>query len=149
MTRTEIAFVVIAGMWAGVVLGVSSVATPAKFLAPSITLPVALDIGRATFRVSMLIEFGLAIALVAAGAFAFGCGGKTQLAAAILLALTVQRLGLLPGLDARTTLVMAGNPPPSSWHHLAWIVADAARFLLLLGLCIAALRGVRTLPAIS
>lgn len=144
-----IAFVVLAGMWAGLVLGVSFVATPAKFLAPSITLPVALDVGRATFRVSMLIEFGLGFALIAAGALAFGWSGKTQLAAAILLVLNIQRYCLLPGLDARTTLVIAGTPPPPSWHHLAWIVADAARFLLLLGLCIATLRDVRTWPAVS
>ncbi len=38
-------------IWAGVALGVAFVATPAKFLAPSLSLPVALDVGRHTFAV--------------------------------------------------------------------------------------------------
>lgn len=143
MTRLEIAFVVVAGVWTGLIQGVSFFATPAKFLASSITLPIALDVGRATFRVSLLIELGFAFALVAAGIFAFGWGGKTLVAAAILVALAVQRTALLPSLDARTTLVIAGAQLPLSWHHLAWIAADAVRFFLLLGLCVFALRDAR------
>jgi hypothetical protein len=33
-------------LWAGVLLGVSVLAAPAKFAAPRLTLPVALDVGR-------------------------------------------------------------------------------------------------------
>jgi hypothetical protein len=38
-------------LWLGLLLGVSFLATPAKFLAPSLALPVALDVGRHTFAV--------------------------------------------------------------------------------------------------
>lgn len=35
----------LAVLWAGLLLGVSFLATPVKFLAPSLSLPVALDVG--------------------------------------------------------------------------------------------------------
>lgn len=139
MTRSDIAFVVIAAAWAGLILGVSFVATPAKFLAPSITLPVALDVGRATFRISLLIEMLFSLSLIAAGLLAVGWSGKTIVALTLLIALIAQRFALLPILDERVSLVMAGIPLPPSWHHLAWIAADTARFLLLLGLCVSSL----------
>jgi hypothetical protein len=43
-------------VWAGTLFGVSFLATPVKFLAPSLTLPVALDVGRQTFGVFSLVE---------------------------------------------------------------------------------------------
>jgi hypothetical protein len=36
-------------LWAGMLLGVSFIATPAKFLAPSLPLAQALDVGRSSF----------------------------------------------------------------------------------------------------
>lgn len=146
MSWTQIAFAVLAGLWAGLILGVSFVATPAKFLAPSLTLPVALDVGRATFRAGLWIELAFAAAVLTAGAFAFGRSGKTLAAAVAFFLLAMQRVVLLPSLDARTKLVMTGTQPPPSWHHIAWIGMDASRFLLLVALCVAALRDAGTLP---
>lgn len=45
MTRTTTAILFI---WAGLLIGVSFVAKPAKFLAPSLALAQALDVGRWT-----------------------------------------------------------------------------------------------------
>lgn len=140
MNKSELTFVVLAAAWAGLILGVSFIATPAKFLAPSIALPVALDVGRATFRISLLVEFVFGLGLAAAAVSAFGWSGRTLIALALLLAVAAQRFVLFPILDTRTGLVMAGTPLPPSWHHLAWIAADAMRFLFLLGLSITALR---------
>lgn len=47
-------------VWAGVVIGVSFLATPAKFLAPTLTLPVALYVGRHTFGVLRPVEIAWA-----------------------------------------------------------------------------------------
>lgn len=38
-------------VWAGMIVGVSGLATPAKFVAPSLNLPIALEVGRVTFQV--------------------------------------------------------------------------------------------------
>jgi len=40
----------LAWVWMGIVIGVSFLATPVKFTADSLTRPVALDVGRATFH---------------------------------------------------------------------------------------------------
>jgi hypothetical protein len=53
-------------LWAGMLIGVSFLATPAKFLAPSLILPVALDVGRQTFGLFSLVEIVFASILVAA-----------------------------------------------------------------------------------
>jgi hypothetical protein len=41
----------LASAWAGFLVGLSFLAMPVKFMAPSLTLPVALDVGRQTFFV--------------------------------------------------------------------------------------------------
>jgi hypothetical protein len=49
-------------IWAGLLLGVSFVATPAKFLAPSLPMTQALDVGRWTFHVLAWTEWGFVVA---------------------------------------------------------------------------------------
>ena len=48
--RARLAVTLLAWLWAGLVLGVSFVATPVKFLAPSLSLADALAVGRVTFE---------------------------------------------------------------------------------------------------
>lgn len=43
-------------LWAGVLIGVSFLAAPAKFAAPSLSLPVAMDVGRQEFGTLNLVE---------------------------------------------------------------------------------------------
>lgn len=50
-------------------------ATPAKFLAPSLPLAVALDVGRHTFQVYNRVELLLLMALVALG---LGAGDRRR-----------------------------------------------------------------------
>ena len=47
----------IAMLWLGQLIGVAFLATPAKFLAPGLSLPVALDVGRQTFYVFNKVEW--------------------------------------------------------------------------------------------
>ena len=44
-------------LWLGLQIGVAFLATPTKFLAPSLSLPVALDVGRQTFYVFNKVEW--------------------------------------------------------------------------------------------
>ncbi len=141
MNWPQTAFTLLAALWAGIVMGVSFIAAPVKFLAPSLTLPVALDVGRATFGISVRVELGMAVTLVALAVWAYGWEAKSVAATAVLAALLVQVIVLLPLLDARTQAVIAGQTLAPSWHHVAWIVADASRLLLLLGLAIFGAQG--------
>jgi hypothetical protein len=51
-------------LWAGLSVGVAFLATPVKFLAPSLTLPAALDVGRHTFSLYNRAELALLVALI-------------------------------------------------------------------------------------
>lgn len=53
-------------------IGVSFIATPVKFLASTLTLPVALDVGRATFGISVRVQLGMAVTLVTLAVWAYG-----------------------------------------------------------------------------
>ena len=43
-------------VWAGMVLGISFLETPVKFTAPSVTLPIGLDVGRHVFGAFNKVE---------------------------------------------------------------------------------------------
>jgi len=125
-------------VWAGMVLGVSFLATPAKFLAPSLSLPAALDVGRHTFLAFGRVEVVLA-ALV-------GLRPRAQvwhrlLAVAPGLIVLAQALWLRSRLDARTRQVVEGKAPPSSSDlHLAYVASEAAKLAALLTLGLTAMQ---------
>ena len=119
-------------LWAGVVIGVSFLAAPAKFGAPGLSLPVAMEVGRREFGALNLAELVLAAVTLALAAYArperviwLGLG----LAAVIVV---LQWLWLLPVLDARAELIIRGETPqPAPWHAL-YIGAEVLKLLALL-----------------
>ena len=127
------ALVVVLLLWAGILFGVSFLATPAKFSAPSLTLPVAVDVGRSTFAVLNQVELGcavLSLGLLLAGASrAFAVRLALGLAT---LGLLLETLWLLPALDERARMVIDGGTPPSSSLHDVYIGIDAAKLVALL-----------------
>jgi hypothetical protein len=119
-------------LWAGILIGVSFLAAPAKFDAPGLSLPVAMEVGRREFGALNLIELALAVVTLALAFYArpertiwLGLG----VAAVIVL---VQWLWLLPVLDARAELIIRGETPePAPWHAL-YIGAEVVKLLVLL-----------------
>jgi Domain of unknown function (DUF4149) len=122
----------LAMLWAGVLTGVSFLAAPAKFDAPGLTLPVAMEVGRREFGALNLAELVLAVVTLALAAYArpertiwLGLG----VAAVIVL---LQWLWLLPVLDARAELIIQGETPePAPWHAL-YIGAEVLKLLVLI-----------------
>lgn len=119
--------------WFGFSAGVSFLATPAKFLAPSLSLPVALDVGRQTFAVLNKVEWVLATALLLLVAVLpvrrswLATAGATAAAGLVLL----EAVWLLPALDARVGIIIAGGTAPDSGLHQAYIAIEAAKLALL------------------
>lgn len=127
-------------LWAGLLLGVSFLATPVKFFAPSLTLPVALDVGRQTFMVFNLVELALTVLL--AGLLTRAPKPAIRGAAiAVALVVAVQTFWLLPVLDARVQLILDGDTPPPSSLHTLYIALDVLKLALL---AILAVLGFRT-----
>lgn len=130
--RAEYLFLVILVLWAGLLLGVSFLATPVKFAAPHLTMPVALEIGVATYRIFTPVEWGLlAVAFVVAAA-----GIKRFYAFALLAVLAVlmfmQSLWLLPVLHLRAASVIAGEAASPGMHHWLYIIMDVAKLAVML-----------------
>jgi hypothetical protein len=119
-------------LWAGLAIGVAFLATPAKFLAPSLSLTVALDIGRHTFRIYNSAELALILALLAMGA---GSHWRRRWYLALLVPAAIvvpQALWLIPALDHRVSAILAGQPPPPSSLHTVYIAAEGLKVLWLL-----------------
>jgi hypothetical protein len=110
MTRVIAAILFV---WAGVLTGVSFIATPAKFLAPSLPMPQALDVGRWTFHALSFVEWGF-VAVSAVPIIIAWRTGRVHVSVVALMAgavaiLAAQTFALRPLLDARVLLIMAGE----------------------------------------
>jgi hypothetical protein len=126
------AVLVAACLWAGFLAGVSFLATPVKFLAPSLSLPTALDVGRQTFHALNRCEIALAAILLVLLLRAPGNRLTLALAGLASLVVLAQTFWLLPALDARVAIILAGSTPPPSLLHTVYVIAEAARLLALL-----------------
>lgn len=131
-------------LWAGLSIGVAFLATPAKFLAPSLSLPVALDVGRHTFSVYGDVELGLVVVLLGLGVWS-GHWRRWGLALSVPIAVVaLQALWLTPALDARVSLILSGNPRlPRSILHQVFIGAEMVKVAWLLAMGLGDLPGAR------
>jgi hypothetical protein len=119
-------------LWAGVLIGVSFLAAPAKFAALSLSLPVAMDVGRQEFGTLNLVEIGLVVLTLALAALARP-GRKIWVGIAIAAAIVAaQTVWLLPVLDARAALIIQGETPPAAPWHTFYILAEILKLLALL-----------------
>lgn len=126
-------------LWAGVAIGVAFLATPAKFLAPSLTLPVALDVGRQTFAIYNRAELALLALLVVIG-LASRAPRRWYLALTVPGGIVIlQAIWLIPLLDHRVAEILAGRVPPSNSNlHAAYIAAELVKIVILAGFGFAA-----------
>ena len=119
-------------LYAGLILGVAFVATPAKFLAPHLALPVALEVGRYTFRILNRLEWAILGAMLVWGLIqAPGFQWWATLVAVSAL-VAIETAWLLPALDARAQIVIAGGTPPAASLHRLFVGLEAAKVILLL-----------------
>lgn len=119
-------------IWAGMVAGVSFLATPAKFLVKSLPRTVALDVGRQTFRTFGHVEIVPAVFL---GLSTVAAPRQRLLAVTPGVIVLAQALWLRPRLAARTQQVVQGGvPPPPSALHLTYVACEVAKLAALLGL---------------
>jgi hypothetical protein len=119
-------------LWAGVLIGVSFLAAPAKFAAASLSLPVAMDVGRQEFGTLDRVEIAFAVLALAFAALARPA--RTVWLGITMAALIVaaQALWLLPVLDARAAMIIQGSTPaPAPWHAF-YVIAEVLKLLILL-----------------
>ncbi len=116
----------IAWFASGVIFGVSFIATPAKFLASSLDLAQALDVGRATFAVMKWVDLALIGALIIS-TLSRKKDSSGVLGAVICAVMLVQYWALLPTLDERVSLIQAGIDVEPSFLHTLYIVLETTK----------------------
>jgi hypothetical protein len=136
-------FSTLALLWAGMILGVSGIATPVKFSAPMLTLPVALDVGRTTFNLFNKIELTLCVLLLLIAIVAARRAIDLAAVGGVGAIVAWQAVSLIPALDAQVSRIIDGSSSPPSWQHSAYIVAEASKIILLVFTALHALRRVR------
>lgn len=142
MTSRDTPLQLLAWVWLGMVIGVSLIATPAKFRTESLDLAVALDVGRTTFGLFNWLQWALFIGLISLVGRAHQKGGADRRHWLIVLGvgiiLLAQSLWILPELNDRVALVIAGDVLPDSPIHFIFAIFEGAKIILLglLGLLI-------------
>lgn len=135
--------------WFGMTAGVSMLATPARFAAPTVTREIALDVGRSVFAVLNSAELVALILLL----FVVRLSHRTRqwwaISAVLALIVITQSVWLLPELAERTQQIVTGSEPPPSIAHAAYSVLELIKLGLLFVLGIAALSADDTAPTIS
>lgn len=116
-------------------LGVSFLATPVKFLAPSLTLPVALDVGRQTFGIFSIVEVVASLTVLTVAVLSGGRRRNVVLAVLVGSLVAAQFAWLLPVLDARVEIILQGGTPENSHLHNLYIAIDFAKLLMLSAIC--------------
>ncbi len=125
----------LAWVWFGMVVGVSLIATPAKFQAESLELEIALDVGRTTFGLfnwAQWIALVIVAAVVARAVQRGQADRRHWLAlAGVAVILVAQTLWILPALNDRVAIVIAGDELPDSPIHTIFGLFEGSKLLLL------------------
>ncbi len=120
-------------LWAGVIVGISFIAQPAKFKTPQLTRTAALATGRQIFRSMHAVEAALATICILLSVFTADQGIQKLIPLyAATLILLVQVFILMPPLSRRVDLLLAGQELQSSSHHLLFAVLEVIKLVLLL-----------------
>lgn len=119
-------------LWIGFVCAISFMEAWLKFQAPGITIPLGLGIGRLVFGALNKVEMVFAIALLISMAADKRLKKLNAYILSIaLVILLLQSMWLLPALDARAELFIQSTPPPSSYHHLLYILMEIIKVVCL------------------
>ena len=126
-------FLFLTSCWFGLVLGLSFIEAPLKFQAPGITTVLGLGIGKLVFGALQKIEIVSTI-LMAGLAFSFypKMDFSLKLSMACLIAIVlVQGIFLFPVLMQRADLIIAGETVASTYHHIAFVILECLKLMVL------------------
>lgn len=131
----------IPALWIGLLIGLAFIETPLKFLAPGVTLEIALGIGRLVLTAA---DIAGAVLLVTITVLSLVRPRITRPTAWVLgglwVVLVVQLAAIRPFLNARTDQVLAGLAPSGSSLHMFYIAADVLLLCLLVAYIVLAAR---------
>ena len=119
-------------LWIGFVLAISFMEAPLKFHAPSLTLPVALQIGYIVFHALNLVEIVFAGLIIVATYFGNQASRRTIfLTLSAVAILVIQTILLFTTLDARTLAMINGLEISPMPYHIIYLGIEVIKLLTL------------------
>lgn len=135
---------VLPAVWIGLILGLSFMETPLKFLAPGITTPLGLGIGRLVFIALSVAGWMILVVLTLIGqARPRETRRGWLLIAAMWVVMIVESFVIRPALAARSDVIIAGGDPGESWLHYGYIAAELLLLVVLVWYVVNAVRRIR------
>lgn len=119
-------------VWFGMTAGISLLETPIKFSAPTLSRPVALDVGRVVFQALNKAELVALVMLLLLVRLSGKARELWAYCAAIVVIVMLQSTWLLPLLSSRAELIVAGTEPAPSIAHAAYATTELLKLALLL-----------------
>lgn len=130
--NTQLAMIIIALLWSGMILGISFLESWVKFKARSLTKPVALDVGRTVFNAFHKVQYSLLIILITLGWFTHISLRDWLILVAVTFVLAIQGFWLYPILNKRVDQVLAGDKISKSNIHSTYGIVEIIKLGLLL-----------------
>jgi hypothetical protein len=127
----------------GAIIAISFLEAPLKFLAPGVTIPIGLGIGRLVFTALNVLAGVVLLVLTVVNVRARAGRAALGILGSIWIVYLVEVAIIRPVLNQRSDLVIAGaESPGTNWAHYAYIVADVSIVGLLVALIVVTSRRV-------
>ena len=118
-------------IWLGMILGISFLEAPLKFMAPGATLDIGLGIGRQVFGVFNKIECVMALAMAILIVIVRQKDRLVISLGVVWSSLALQTFWLLPILYDRVELILQGQTPAPSPMHSIYVVLEILKAVAL------------------
>ena len=128
-------------LWVGLVIGVSFIATPAKFRAGPMDGALSLAISVVTFAWSHTVEAGFAATLALVFLAARAGAVRWALLVIAIVALALEAAWVLPDFQGSSGMIPGLPLLPSRQLHMAFAVLEGLKILALVALALIASRG--------
>lgn len=134
--------------WAGFVSSISFMEAWLKFRVEGVTLGIGLSIGKKVFGTLNRVEWALGVSYAVLWTFGHQTSGATVSALSVLLfaLLAIQTFYLLPRLDQRIDLIVAGEKVPKSHHHVYFVILELLKVAFLIALAYQWWSGISSAP---
>ena len=118
-------------IWIGFLLAISFMEAPLKFQAPSVTLPIGLEVGRIVFGTLNKVEWILLMMILLSLVLKSSTRSTNLILASITFILIFQTFYLLPELDKRAAMIISGRYPDPGNTHFFYVVLEVVKLILL------------------